>query len=345
MDAPQTALSVMETVNPVVVLTDREKFNCFYDDMKRETDALKIDLTTEMGRKNIASMAYKVARTKTAIDDAGKQLTADWRKQIGLVDESRREIRNRLDALKDAVRRPLTEWESAKEKRDEDANYLLECIRSASAVTVDDTSETVSDRIEWLQAVTTDEDRHGHYVAMIKTALVSATATLATALARIRKEESDRAELDRLRALDAERIEREREAAERAERERIESERAEQAKIAVDAAKKAEAERIAKAASDAESKAKAEAEAAHAAQMAEAKRRADEAEAKIKAAAVHAERERVEQAARDADRQHRASVMGEAKRAIIALGADEDVAKKIVLAILAGEIPAVSLRF
>ncbi len=37
--------------------------------------------------------------------------------------------------------------------------------------------------------------------------------------------------------------------------------------------------------------------------------------------------------------------MGEAKAALIDSGADEDLAKKIVLAIVAGEIPHVTLRF
>jgi colicin import membrane protein len=55
--------------------------------MKRETDALDADVTTEKGRKAIASMAYKVARTKTAIDEAGKKLNEEARARINAVDE------------------------------------------------------------------------------------------------------------------------------------------------------------------------------------------------------------------------------------------------------------------
>lgn len=50
----ETAVSIFEVSNPLVVLTDAEKFDRFYADMKAETDKLQIDLATEAGRKRIA---------------------------------------------------------------------------------------------------------------------------------------------------------------------------------------------------------------------------------------------------------------------------------------------------
>ena len=67
----EQSLVAIVAENPVVVLTDQAKFDRFYQEMKRETDAHVADLTTEKGRKAIASLAFKVARTKTAIDEAG----------------------------------------------------------------------------------------------------------------------------------------------------------------------------------------------------------------------------------------------------------------------------------
>ena len=60
---------------------------------------------------------------------------------------------------------------------------------------------------------------------------------------------------------------------------------------------------------------------------------------------AEAEREAAAQAKRDADLKHRSAVKTAAKQAIMSCGADEETAKKIVLAIIAGEVPAVSLRF
>ncbi|MGY2734921.1 hypothetical protein [Sphingomonas sp. UYP23] len=52
-----------------------------------------------------------------------------------------------------------------------------------------------------------------------------------------------------------------------------------------------------------------------------------------------------EQAAREANKAHRARVKTAAKQAIMTCGADEETAQKIVLAIIAGEVPAVALAF
>ncbi|STR94742.1 Uncharacterised protein [Hafnia alvei] len=74
------------------------------------------DLSTKKGRDAIASMAHKVARSKTYIDNAGKDLVAELKALPKQIDESRRLVRERLDALKDEVRRPLTEWEAEQER-------------------------------------------------------------------------------------------------------------------------------------------------------------------------------------------------------------------------------------
>jgi len=50
-------------------------------------------------------------------------------------------------------------------------------------------------------------------------------------------------------------------------------------------------------------------------------------------------------AKREADQAHRTAVKTKAKEAIISCGADEETAKKIVMAIIAGEIPAVRMEF
>ena len=84
IEAPKAGSNIVALVEatPAVVLTDKRKFSEFYEGMKAECDAHVPDLTTEKGRKAIASLAYKVARTKTAIDEAGKALNEDARALI-----------------------------------------------------------------------------------------------------------------------------------------------------------------------------------------------------------------------------------------------------------------------
>jgi colicin import membrane protein len=381
LDTPQTSIVAKVEANPVMVLTDREQFSRFYEEIKRETDALDADVTTEKGRKAIASMAYKVARTKTAIDEAGKKLNEEARARINAVDEARREIRAQLDTLKDEVRAPLTEWEKAEEARVERVKAVIELLRSAGAVGYDETSAQVRERLATVRAMPVDPVEFDGYHPQAMALQASAVEALAAAAERIEAAEAKEMELQRLRAAEEARLLKE--ADERAERERIEQERiaAEQERIAAEQAEKrrqeaeeAEAariraaeERAAQAARDEEARKAREAEEArqreHEAALAEERRQREEVEAtaqrerderarqdakraaEAKRIADEAEAKRREDEARAKNRAHKTSVQTAAKQAIMTCGADEETARKIVLAIIAGEIPRVTLAF
>jgi len=355
--SPSTDIVALVEATPVLVLTDKEKFSDFYKAMKAECDALEIDLETEKGRKAIASMAYKVARTKTAIDDAGKRLNEEARARINAVDESRREIRAQLDALKDEVRKPLTEWEQAEKARKAQVDEIMSWLRGSAKVEFDETAADIRDRIAIISATTFAPDVFQGYAAQAEALKTTAITSLETIADRMDQEEAQRAELERLRAEAAEREERDRiqREAEEAERQREAAEKAaaeakaraeEEQKVREEAAAKAAEER---ARAEAEAKARAEREAAdraHAEALAAERRRADEAEAAAKAEAARVSREAAEQAAREADRTHRGEVMRAAKEAIMDSGnIDEASAKLVVLAIAAGSVPRVTISF
>ncbi|SMC84277.1 hypothetical protein [Novosphingobium sp. B1] len=371
--APSHIATVVEQT-PVVVLTDKAQRESFYEHIQREVDAFEPDTSTEKGRKAIKSLAYKITRTKTAIDDAGKQLNEEARARINAVDAERRAVKEKLTALANEVRRPVDEWEAAEDKRVEECRAVIDGIKAAAVVTIEDTAATVRARGGQVWNTALDADRFGDMLAEATAAKDMAVSALKSALARLTKEEADKAELERLRAEAAEReerdrIEREARLAEElrlaelkaAEEKRLADERAaEERRIA---AEKAEAERIerakqeaAEAAERAAREEQAKRDRAHAEQLAAERRRAEEAERAAQAerdriaaeeAARQAEAKRLadEQAAREADQAHRSAVMREAKEAIMTCGVDEEAAKKIVLLIRAGEVPNVSLRF
>lgn len=353
---PTSIIATVEA-NPVMVLTDAKKFSEFYEAMRRETDALEADVATDKGRKAIASMAYKVARTKTAIDEAGKKLNEEARARINAVDESRREIRKQLDDLKDEVRRPLTEWEEAEEKRVALATAELSTIREMGRVSFDDTAPSVKARYADLDALTLDEALHGDTLGIAKAAKADGLAALLAAHDRLVREEQERTELERLRTEAAEREQQEQAKREAEEAERRRSEAAAAEKTRLEAIAK-EAEERARA--EAESRSREEREAAdraHAEELAAERRRAEEAERATQAERDRAAREEADrkaaadreaaaQAAREADRAHRGKIMAAAQEAIMEAGpVDETVAKAIVLAIAAGSVPAITIRF
>lgn len=109
-------LVVIEKKNAMAVFTNNDQLDPLIEAIEKEARSLVPDVTTKKGRDAIASMAHKVARSKTYIDNAGKDLVAELKALPKQIDESRRVARERLDALKDEVRRPLTEWEAEQER-------------------------------------------------------------------------------------------------------------------------------------------------------------------------------------------------------------------------------------
>jgi len=353
---------------PALVLTDPKAFASFYDTIAMEARGLKADVQTKRGRDAIAKMAYKVARTKTAIDDAGKKLTEDARVRIATVDAARREIRTRLDALRDEVRAQLNAWEAAEEARLARVDATLTRIRDAARVTMQDTSETIGARLVDLDALALDEDGFQGDLERATTDRDNAVDTLRTALQQAQRREAEQAELARLRAAEEARQAEERRLAAEAEARRQEAERQERERAAAERAERERQEALARAAQDADERARRESEAlaqsaqaererqhqeelarerrareeAEAAARREAQRREDEERARQEAA----HREQKEAERRAADREHRGAVMRTAKEALMEhAGLDEEAAKKVVLAIAAGSVPAVTIRF
>lgn len=350
-----------------VVLFDQDKFDAFYAKLKADVEAVPVDLSTKKGRDAIASVAAKVRTEKASIDKDRLRLTKEWRDNTALVNGAWNDIKERLDTLAVAARAPLTAWEEIEKARVEECDAIINKLALDGVVTLDDTAETVRQRGKAVWETEIDPERFSDKFEQAVRAKEHAVDMLKVALARLTREEEERAELERLRAAEAERAAKEqaeREAQEAEERAAAEA-KAEEDRRAV--AEKAEQERIAAAAREAEERAKAEAEAAaqaerdrvqreHEEALAAERHRAEQAEAEAKAERDRAAKEEadrkaeadrlaVEQAKREASQKHRSAVMGAAKEAIMTCGVDEETAKKIVLLIRAGEVPHIRLEF
>lgn len=342
--------------NPVSVLTDETLYSTFYNHVKSEVEAFEPNIATASSRKEIASLAYKVTRTKTAIDNAGKKLNEDARAKINAVDAQRRKVREDFDALAELARKPLTDWEKQEDARIEYCKSFIRAIEDCGNGLIGGESYPFPILLRELEEKIVITSELGEFEDQARVAHRIALDKVKTAFEAHMKAEADRIELEKLRAeaeerqrAENERIERERLAKEAAERERADKER--QAKAEAEykanvarAAEKARLAEIAKAKAEQE---RVEREAAEKIAAAEAEARAvkEKAERDERARQEAIERTKREEAARQADREHRGRIMGEAKAALIEAGADEEVAKKIVLAIVAGEIPHVTLRF
>ena len=114
-EADNTGLKQLITIDSSCALelfTDETKLKELIYTATLKTRTLVPDVFTEKGRKDISSMAYSVARTKTYLDSIGKELVSHYKEVPKKIDSVRKFARDSLDSLRDEVRRPLDEWEN-----------------------------------------------------------------------------------------------------------------------------------------------------------------------------------------------------------------------------------------
>lgn len=342
----ESALQVYSTVNGL---------EPYLQQIRAEIDSFVPDISTRKGREAIASIAYKVARSKTALDNVGKELVAELKEVPKKIDAERKRMRDLLDSWQDEVRRPLTEWEEAEKARVEKHGMAIDWLRNRDDGVADMSSTAILQRIAETESVEVGEawEEFEAEAHRVKSASLS---TLREALAKRQQYEAEQAELERLRAEAAAREQMEREeriAREAAEAERLAAER--RAQEERDAATRREAE--AKAAAERrELELKLAAERAEREAL-EARQRAEQAEREAQAradAAAAAERQRQaneqarierEAAAREADKAHKKAINNEALAAFIAGGMPEECAKQAITLIAQRKIPHISISY
>ncbi len=125
-----TDLVVIEKTNAMTVFQSADQIEEILQKVEREVMSFVPDITTAKGRKEIASLAYKVAQTKTYLDGLGKDLVAELKEIPKLIDANRKTVRDRLDELKAKARQPLTDYEEeqARIKAEEEAKAAVEAL-------------------------------------------------------------------------------------------------------------------------------------------------------------------------------------------------------------------------
>ena len=313
------------------------------------------DLTTDKGRKAIASLAYKVSQSKTALDNAGKKLTEDQKQAIAAVDAARKKIRDRLDLLRDEARKPLTDWEAAEDARAERIKETMSDLRN-HGISGMETPDTIRSAAEIIKAIVIGAD-FGAAFDLATSTKEASLAGLRTMYAAALQRDKDAAELAELRAAA--------EARDEADRARAEADRvaADAARVAKEQAERDEAERVAAHRRATERATQIEADlleaveaAKLAAEQAAARQRDDDAARHLREladakaateAAAQAERDRIAaqakadadaRAKREADATHRASITRDIAEALRTMSG-KSTPELIAEALIEGRIP------
>lgn len=325
---------IPKNINPVALFS-QNGLDPVLNEIKKKVDEFVPNLETASGRKEIASFAYKIAQSKTFLDDLGKKLVADRKEEIKLVDNERKRARDFLDAEKDRARKPLTEWEATEAEKEElrrkEAAYLIDW---DDALAMDDLfnrereirrKEAEFARIEAESRAIAEANR------IEKERIAREEQIRKEAEERARREAAEKIEAEKQRALKAEadakaaaeKAERDRIAAE--ERAKMEAERAEQARIA--ALKKAEEDKqyaIKKAQEDA-------------AMEARTRKEAEEREA----ARIKAEADK-----KAANKAHQAKINNEILADLMSFGQiPPEIAKEIIKGVVGGKIRHMRIQY
>ncbi|WAD56628.1 hypothetical protein [Klebsiella pneumoniae] len=282
------------------------------------------DLTTKKGRDRVASLAAQVSRSKTAIEKPGREYLKRLKEAVRPAEAEIKRFVDACDELRDATRKPLTEWEAEQERIK--AEEAMNALHAEALAMNEDFDRQLAARIE-----------SDHEMALLMNDAFD-------------REQADKAaEAERQRIAHEEEIKRmaaaaaAREVEQRAQREREEAALREAALKAQ--AEQAERDRIA-----AEQKAEADKQAAVEAERRKAQEEADrirrEEEQREQARLAEEKRKADEQARREADVKHRKAVGAEVVKALMAnTSITRDQAIEVLTVVKDGRIPHTGISY
>lgn len=325
-----------------------------FDRIAEQARSIVPDLSTDKGRKAIASMARKVASSKTAFDAHGKELKEQYTAITSKIDADRKLFRDQCDALRDEIRKPLTDWENAEKDR---VQAIQDKIAQFDSGRVDTGSplSLILSVIAEIEAIAIDES-FAEYQEHAKLQKYECLEVLRKVQVDREKYEAEQAELERLRQAEALRQQQERDA-------QIAREAAEKATREAEEKARFEAERVQREKLEAEqreARLKAEKEAALLREE-QLKQQAIEREKQAeidRQNAIEAERERIErevrekeeaerkeQERREADKAHKKQVCDAILAELAKINIDEKTGQDLIKAIYNNQIPNIKITF
>jgi len=153
IERPGTDLAIIDgTVTALTVFGTEGGVDGILERITAQARAVETDISTPGGRKAVASLAYKIARSKTALDAMGKELGEQNYRAWKAITSERSRIEAALDALADEVRKPLTDWENAEKARIAAHEAALAAlVEGPQFYAADNPSEDLAMRLRYLE--------------------------------------------------------------------------------------------------------------------------------------------------------------------------------------------------
>jgi len=196
-------------MNDLIVITnqttaaevfDKKKLPLVIAAIEKEARSHVPDMTTRKGRDATRTIAAKVSKSKTFLETLGKGLGEDLRNKLGAINEQRNEIKDRLNVLRDEVRKPLTEFEEAEKARKATYHQKVEDIKKSGdrLFLLGMTSQEIKKKINFLiNLVINDEWQEFEEIA--EESRVRSIESSGYVLSEVENKEAEAVELQKLR--------------------------------------------------------------------------------------------------------------------------------------------------
>lgn len=306
------------------------------------------DLSTDKGRKRIASLAAKVSKSKAAIEKPGRDYLRKLKEMPKTVEAELREFVKEMDQLRDEVRQPLTEFEQAEKARIAKHEAVLDWLGLMGSVADQSSSAEIAAHLASIEDVEINESLD-EYEAEAHRAKAKSVESVKDALAAMQNVEAERAELESLRKAQAEQARKDEIAAAEKSASALARQHAIEESVAKERASKAEQDRIERdhqIAIERAQREKAEAEAAGLREKEQAELRQRQAvEAERAKIASEQARQQADQEAREKDRDNKARIHNDILADLFDGGFTEDQAKTVITLIAKNKVRHTKINY
>ncbi len=169
--------------------------------VKKRARSEAADVETEEGRASIKSLAYKVSRSRSAIDQMGKPLADVARQDYDRINALRKKAQDELADLRDEVREPLNKWEKIEKDRIAAIEDRFLFIKAMLKYDRTVNPEVLEQRLADLKKINPSDESWGERGEDVAQAVVASLDHLKRELAEAKRIEAERVELAELRAL------------------------------------------------------------------------------------------------------------------------------------------------
>lgn len=168
--------------------------------VKEHLKDFKHNIKTATGRKEIASMASKIGKSRKLIDDLGAKVRKD-------IQNSKDDRKTAFDKYQAEFRKPLTDWEETEGKRISGINDKIKNLNQYAYKYMPNGEEMTADaltvQLKNLEAIDITKKIYSEFTTKAENTKLASIEFLAVAIGKRKQYEDDQADLARLREKEA----------------------------------------------------------------------------------------------------------------------------------------------